>query len=67
MLFADALRAAMEQKKLMFRSSWPWETKLDPKSEKMPIDIVWPDGRRAPCWNPTPEDILADDWHISRK
>ena len=63
MQIQEAIKTALEINGLIYRKSWP---ERFPKI--MPVHIVLPlelDIRgRSRRWNPTPDDLFADDWLV---
>ncbi|MCT2909277.1 DUF2829 domain-containing protein [Schleiferilactobacillus harbinensis] len=66
MSIQDAVTAALEQGKGITRKSWmPRPIYLIPTNTTACLIIVIPDDHRtAPRWEPSAEDLTANDWLI---
>ena len=69
MFIQEEIRNALESQSALKRAEW--EKKglniiVIPTNKNMPldIDILGKSQRRKPNWNPTPEDLMADDWEV---
>ena len=66
MLIHEAVQKAIEVKGYFYRRSlFDPRVLFWPHKRRMPISVICPDGRIAKCWNPLPEDILAEDWEVT--
>lgn len=67
MYIQEAVRKALEEKCGMTREEWEKGTgcHIIPEEEYIPLEIYSiRRGERIPRWNPTPLDLLADDWKL---
>ncbi len=46
------------------RSYWSTDAALVVEDSKLPLRTWKKKNARGGCWNPTPDDILADDWEV---
>ena len=69
MFIQEAVRKALENQSALRRTGWEKEG-LDviviPGNRYMPLDVerVEKSQCRKPNWNPTLEDLMADDWEV---
>lgn len=71
MLIQEAVKKALESQSAVKRTEW--EEKglrviVIPTTKSMPLDIdtIEESQCRKPNWNPTPEDLMADDWEVTK-
>ena len=71
MFIQEAIRNALESQSALKRAEWE-EKGLNiiviPTNKNMPldIDILGKSQYRKPNWNPIPEDLMADDWEVTK-
>lgn len=71
MFIQEAVRKALENQSVLKRTGWEKEgvdVIVIPGNRYMPLDIDR-GGKsqcRKPNWNPTPEDLMADDWEVTK-
>ena len=71
MYIHEAVKKALDGKSALKRTAWKTQL-LDvvviPVCESMPLDIdtLGKSWRRAHNWNPVPEDLMADDWEVTK-
>lgn len=63
----SAVKQALEQECGMTRMSM-LDAVIIPIHEKTPfyVYVEKNNGSRIPNWNPTPEELMADDWEITK-
>lgn len=71
MYISEAVKKALDSKSVLKRTAW--KTQLPdlvviPVCEVMPLDLdmLGKSQRRVHNWNPTPEDLMADDWEVTK-
>jgi len=71
MLIQEAIRNALESQSALKRTEWE-EKGLNiiviPTNKNMPLDIdaIGKSQCRKPNWNPTPEELMANDWEVTK-
>lgn len=69
MFIQEAIAEALENRSALKRAEW-MKKRLNaiviPTNHNMPLDvgIIGKSQCRTPNWNPTPEDLMADDWEV---
>ena len=61
MTIIDAINSTNESHSYIKRSSWDQPVKLLPTDEVHGFVVIMP-ASRMNSWNPSKDDILADDW-----
>nr|DAO02880.1 MAG TPA: Protein of unknown function (DUF2829) [Caudoviricetes sp.]DAX35879.1 MAG TPA: Protein of unknown function (DUF2829) [Caudoviricetes sp.] len=61
MTIIDAINSTNESHSYIKRASWDQPVKLLPTDEVQGFVVIMP-ASRMNSWNPSKEDILADDW-----
>jgi Protein of unknown function (DUF2829). len=65
MLIHEAVKKALEQDKKISRDKFEGRIWINPKGKYGMLDVQAVE--QAPCamWNPSPEDLMANDWYIT--
>ena len=71
MYIHEAVEKALNSKSGLKRTAWKTQLAdvvVIPVCEVMPLDIdmLGKSQCRAHNWNPTPEDLMADDWEVTK-
>lgn len=71
MYIHEAVGKALENQNALKRAAWETQCPdiiVIPTCKVMPfdIDMLGKPQRRTRNWNPTPEDLMADDWEITK-
>lgn len=61
MTIIDAINSTNESNSYIKRASWDQPVKLLPTDEVQGFVVIMP-ASRMNSWNPSKDDILADDW-----
>ena len=61
------IRESLRTGGLFYRKSWPWLAKLRTDGMRGTIHAVWPNGSDKRGWQPSAEDLIAEDWEITQK
>lgn len=67
----EATKKALESQSALKRTEWEekrFRVIVIPTTKSMPLDIdtIEKSQCRKPNWNPTPEDLMADDWEVTK-
>lgn len=65
MTIIEAIRSITEDYSYIKRASWDQPVKLLPTDEVQGFVVIMP-ASRMNSWNPSKDDILADDWIVVR-
>ena len=65
MTIIDAINSTNESHSYIKRASWDQPVKLLPTDEVQGFVVIMP-ASRMNSWNPSKDDILADDWMAVR-
>ena len=71
MFVHGAVKKAMEEGKGIKRTGWEMAFEgiiVIPSSKRIPLDVdnIGKAQCRKPNWNPTPDDLMADDWEVTK-
>ena len=68
MLINEAVEIALSVQCSIRRASWEGTVEIGVTHKKEPMDLIIDEieVNRYPNWDPTPEDLTADDWEITK-
>lgn len=65
MYIHEAVKKAIEEKACIFRAKHRQVIKLQPTPTKECFLVIHKNGKVFSRWNPSVEDLVADDWDIT--
>lgn len=69
MKISEAVEKALKNNTPIVRKELPYGTKIYPTNSSDCCFVLSDDKSRQPvrCWNPTANDLVADDWEVATK